>query len=289
MSIKNSYGVGILGAGVISHQYLTFAPLFADFELRGIADLVPERAAGRSRDFGVPALTPEALLADPSIDVVISLTQPQQHFGALMAALEAGKHAYTEKPFALSRAQGELLRRTAEAKGLRVGGAPDTFLGGSHQQARQLVDAGRIGKVTAGTAVVMGAGMENWHPRSVLLLPARRQPGCSTSARTTSPTSSTSSARSSASPPSATRRARSGRSPSGLAAHGRNHPCQRADDGARRAGVRERRGHYAAGELGGLQHATATAPLELYGTEGSLFVPDPNFFGGSNVIAARTA
>jgi predicted dehydrogenase len=157
--MKNTYGVGIMGAGVISGQYLRYAPLFAGFEVRGVADILPDRSASRSAEFGVPDLTREQMLNSDDIDVIVSLTPPAVHYEVMMEAISAGKHAYTEKPFALSLEQGKALKRAADERGLRVGAAPDTFLGGAHQQVRELVDAGAIGRITSGTAMVMSHGM----------------------------------------------------------------------------------------------------------------------------------
>ena len=125
--MKNTYGVGIMGAGVISGQYLRYAPLFAGFEVRGVADILPDRSASRSAEFGVPDLTREQMLNSDDIDVIVSLTPPAVHYEVMMEAISAGKHAYTEKPFALSLEQGKALKRAADERGLRVGAAPDTF------------------------------------------------------------------------------------------------------------------------------------------------------------------
>src|SRR5690606_12557352 len=94
----------------------------------------------------------------------VNLTIPAAHFEVSRAVLEAGKHVYSEKPFVLSVKEGQELRRLAEKKRLRIGSAPDTFLGGAHQLARHLVDNGSIGKVTSGTCHVQSHGMEHWHP-----------------------------------------------------------------------------------------------------------------------------
>lgn len=157
-------GVGIIGCGNISAAYLRLAPLFKGLEIRAVADMNPAAAAARAKEFGVRAETVAGLLASNDIDMVVNLTIPDAHFGVTKSILEAGKHAYSEKPMVLSLAEGEELRALAAAKGLRVGSAPDTFLGGAHQAARAAIDAGKIGTVVAGTAHVMSHGMEHWHP-----------------------------------------------------------------------------------------------------------------------------
>ena len=157
-------GVGIIGCGNISSAYLKLAPLFNSFEMRAVADLNMKAAAARAAAFSVRAETVEDLLAADDIDIIVNLTIPAAHFDVTQRILEAGKHAYSEKPFVLTLAQGEALRALAAQKGLRVGSSPDTFLGGAHQLARAAIDEGQIGDVIGGTCHVMSRGMESWHP-----------------------------------------------------------------------------------------------------------------------------
>ena len=157
-------GIGIIGCGNISTAYLRLAPLFKGLEVRAVADLNPATAKAQATEFNVRAHSVEELLAAGDIDIVVNLTIPDAHFDVTRAILQAGKHAYSEKPVVLTQEQGEALRALATKKGLRVGSAPDTFLGGAHQAARAAIDAGQIGDVVAGTAHVMNHGMEHWHP-----------------------------------------------------------------------------------------------------------------------------
>jgi predicted dehydrogenase len=157
-------GVGIIGCGNISSAYLRLAPLFAAIEVRAVADLDHRLAEARAAEFGVRAEPVAALLQAPDIDMVVNLTVPAAHFEVSAAILAAGKHVYSEKPFVLSVAEGQELAGMAASRGLRVGSAPDTFLGGAHQLARRIVDEGGIGRVVGGTAYVMSHGMEHWHP-----------------------------------------------------------------------------------------------------------------------------
>ncbi len=157
-------GIGLIGCGNISTSYLRLAPLFRGIEMRAVADIEPTAAGARAKEFGVSAKTTEELLGADDIDIIVNLTVPEAHYSVTRRILEAGKHAYSEKPLVLSLEEGEALRGLAAGKGLRVGCAPDTFLGGAHQQARALIDAGDIGRITTGTAHVMGHGMEHWHP-----------------------------------------------------------------------------------------------------------------------------
>ena len=157
-------GVGIIGCGNISKAYCTLAPMFKSLSLRAVADINMDAARARAAEFGLRADTVEDLLKASDIDVIVNLTIPEVHFAVTKRILEAGKHAYSEKPLVLTLAEGEALRELAASKGLAIGSAPDTFLGGAHQQARAAIDAGDVGKIIGGTCHVMGHGMEAWHP-----------------------------------------------------------------------------------------------------------------------------
>jgi predicted dehydrogenase len=157
-------GAGILGCGNISAAYLRLAPLFKGFEMRACADISMEAASARAAEFGIRAETVDGLLAADDIDIIVNLTIPAAHFETSTAILNAGKHVWSEKPFVLSLEEGAALARLAVSRDLRIGSAPDTWLGGAHQQARALIDAGEIGVVTSGTAHFMSSGMEHWHP-----------------------------------------------------------------------------------------------------------------------------
>ena len=147
-------GIGIIGAGNISTSYLRLAPLFKGLEVRAVADLSMEAAAARAAEFNVKAQSVDDLLANKDVDVVINLTIPDAHYAVTKRILEAGKHAYSEKPLVLTLDEGKTLRDLAASKGLAVGCAPDTFLGGAHQQARAILDEGRIGTITTAVACV---------------------------------------------------------------------------------------------------------------------------------------
>ncbi|TQS69924.1 Gfo/Idh/MocA family oxidoreductase [Rhodobacteraceae bacterium] len=157
-------GIGVIGCGVISDIYLRNIARFSQLALVGVADLDMEAARKRAHEHNTIALSPEALLAREDVEIVLNLTIPAAHVAVGLAALEAGKHVYSEKPMAGTVADARRLMDAAQARGLRLGCAPDTFLGGSHQTARALVDAGRIGTPTAGTATLMLPGHEAWHP-----------------------------------------------------------------------------------------------------------------------------
>ena len=162
--MAKTFGVGIMGAGNISAAYLRLAPLFKGLEVRAVADIIPAAAQKRAEEFGVAAQTPDELLKNSELDVIVNLTIPSTHYSVSMDIISAGKHAYSEKPFVLSLEEGTSLKKAADERKLKVGSAPDTFLGGAHQQAREIIDSGQLGKIMSGTTHVMSRGMEHWHP-----------------------------------------------------------------------------------------------------------------------------
>ena len=158
-------GVGIIGCGVISSAYLQRLAMFPFLEVRAVADLLPERAAAKAAEFSIArSCSPDELLADPEVDVVINLTIPAAHAALGLAAIDAGKSVYTEKPLALTRTEGQAVMAAADAKGVRVGCAPDTFLGAGLQTCRRLLDDGAIGEPLGATGFMVGPGPEGWHP-----------------------------------------------------------------------------------------------------------------------------
>ena len=156
--------VGVIGCGNISGIYLTNCRKLPGLELVACADLELARAQAKAAEHGIRAAAVDELLADPDIDLVINLTIPAVHAEVSMSALAAGKHVYTEKPLATRRADGAAALALARENGLRVGSAPDTFLGGGLQTCRKLIDDGAIGEPVAAVAFMTGHGPEGWHP-----------------------------------------------------------------------------------------------------------------------------
>ncbi len=159
--------VGMVGVGSISGIYLkNFAQVFRDVKLVAVCDLIRERAEKARQQYNIPKLydTMEQLFADPEIDIVLNLTRPYQHYEVSKAALLAGKHVYSEKPLGADLAEGEDLVRIAAEKGLFIGGAPDTFMGAGIQTCRKLIDQGTIGEIIGVRAVMACQGHETWHP-----------------------------------------------------------------------------------------------------------------------------
>jgi len=274
-------GIGIIGCGNISTSYLRLAPLFKGLEVRAVADLNMEAATARAAEFNTRAQGVDDLLANPDLDIIINLTIPEAHFPITKRILQAGKHAYSEKPLVLTLEQGVELRDLAKAKGLSVGCAPDTFLGGAHQQARAIVDSGEIGTITTGNAAIQGHGPESWHPSPDffyqpgagpimdmgpyyfanlinLLGPVRRVGALTSSAEAKRPIGSG---------------PRAGElidvnTPSNIQALLEFHSGATISFSASWDVWHHKRNHF-----------------ELYGTKGTLYVPDPNFFGGTVEVA----
>ncbi len=157
--------IGIIGCGAISRIYAENLPKFAGIQVAACADLDEERSSKLAVDYGIPqVLSVEDLLDDAEIGIVVNLTIPAAHSEVTLAALRHGKSVYNEKPLALRRREAREMMGLAREKGLRVGCAPDTFLGGGLQTCRKLIDEGVIGRPIGGAAFMMSGGMEGWHP-----------------------------------------------------------------------------------------------------------------------------
>ncbi|MEQ9454722.1 MAG: Gfo/Idh/MocA family oxidoreductase [Phycisphaeraceae bacterium] len=164
MLVERPLRVGVIGCGNISGAYLRHARTFSSMEIVACADMNESLAQAKATEFSLEARGVDDLLASEDVDIVLNITPPQAHASVNLQILEAGKHAYCEKPFALDRESAEQVLSLAKSKGLRVGCAPDTFLGGGHQTCRHLVDQGAIGTPVHGTAMMLTAGPESWHP-----------------------------------------------------------------------------------------------------------------------------
>jgi predicted dehydrogenase len=156
--------VGIIGAGYISAAYLTAAKNFPELAIVSCADAQQTNAEKRGEEFGLKVQSLGELFRDEAVDLILNLTTPQSHVQVSSQGLEAGKHVYSEKPLALNREEAEALLKIARRHNVRLGCAPDTFLGGGQQTARKLIDDGAIGKPLGGTAFILTPGPESWHP-----------------------------------------------------------------------------------------------------------------------------
>lgn len=276
-----SLGIGLIGCGNISSAYLTAAKLFPILDIRAVADINMEAARVRGAEFGIPAKSVSHLLADPAIDIVVNLTVPKAHVEVGLQAIAAGKHVHSEKPLAISVAEGRKLMDAAKAKGVRVGCAPDTFLGGAHQTCRLLIDEGAIGKPVAGTAFFMCPGHERWHPAPAFYYLAGGGPVLDMApyyvtdlVNLLGPVKRVSAL---------TSRMRGERLITSEPMKGTKIPVEVAT--------------HAAGTLEFADGAIVTmvmsfdvprhrhAPIEIYGTDGAMIVPDPNWFDGRIELA----
>jgi predicted dehydrogenase len=279
--MSRAMGVGIIGAGNVSAAYLRLAPLFRGFEIRAVADINPLAAQARAREFGIVAQSVRDLLGNDDVEIVVNLTVPAAHYTVSKQILEAGKHVYSEKPLTLSVREARELQALAKRKKLGVAAAPDTFLGGAHQQARKAIDDGLIGKVAAGTAHIMGRGMEHWHPNPDFFFKPGGGPVLdmgpyyiATLVHLIGPVRRVAAL-------SATPRKRR------MIASG-----PRKGEMIR---VTTPTTHHALLEFANGAMVTLSASwdvfahrhpnMELYGTEGAIFLPDPNFFGGDVSVA----
>lgn len=274
--------IGVIGCGVISQIYLKNCTSMFDHivEVKAVADLVPELAQKRADEFNIPHVyTVDELLADPEIEIVLNLTAPAAHAPLNVKALNAGKHVYTEKPFALSREEADEVLQLAEAKGLLVGCAPDTFMGAGIQTCRKLIDDGWIGTPYAASAVIiMGNASGGMHPNFQNFLKLGGDPIMDMGpyyltalvnllgpvSRVTGSAQQVNKELTIANP----------KSP----AFGKTVPVEAPTNVS---AVLD----FAGGAVATLQackEAFGYSPrLEVYGTDGILYVPDPNFFGGT--------
>ncbi|MTD14822.1 gfo/Idh/MocA family oxidoreductase [Nakamurella sp. YIM 132087] len=170
-------GVAVIGAGVISKAYLENLTRFPDLQVHVVADLFEPVAAERAAEFGVPTSGGvETALQHPDVEIVVNLTIPAAHVEIASAAVRAGKHVWSEKPFSLDRPSGLGLLDEAAAAGLRLGCAPDTILGAGIQTARRVIERGDIGVPLAGLTMFQTPGPESWHPNPAFLFQAGAGP-----------------------------------------------------------------------------------------------------------------
>ena len=156
--------VGIIGCGNISQIYFTNSKKLSAIDLVACSDLDMEKAQGKAEEHEVEAITLEEMYSHSEIQLIINLTIPAAHYEVGKHCLENGKHVYSEKPFTMTVFEAKELNDLAKSKGLRIGSAPDTFLGGSHQACRRIIEDGYLGTITNGFAFMTCGGHESWHP-----------------------------------------------------------------------------------------------------------------------------
>ena len=165
---KNVCGLGVIGTGTYCDHYLrNLGPVYKNVRPVGCADLNAEAAKAAAERWNIPKVyTSDEMFADPEVDIVLILTNPASHYSLTMAALKAGKHVYCEKPLCTSLEQANEIVEFAADKGLFVGAAPDTFLSPEFQTVRKVIDEGALGKVVHVTANYVGPGADLWHPNA---------------------------------------------------------------------------------------------------------------------------
>lgn len=281
--MTNPLRIGLIGCGNISTSYLARAKNFGAVSFRAVADINPATAQARGEEFGVEAMSVDALLAHPEVDLVLNLTIPAAHFEISSRALEAGKHVYSEKPYVLTVEEGQALAKLAAEKGLRIGSAPDTVLGSSHQLARKLIDDGAVGRITSGTCAVMSPGMESWHPNPDFFFLKGGGPildlgpyYIANLVQLIGPVARVSALTST---PSKTRTIGNG------ARMGETVPVETPT--TIHALLEFRSGAVVTLMASWDVWQSDIAPMALYGTEGTIHIPDPNFFDGEVRITKR--
>jgi predicted dehydrogenase len=276
MEKQQALNLGIIGCGNISQAYFNGAKAFEALQIVACADLDPAKAQIKAQENNCLAQTVEELLRNPDIDLVINLTVPSSHAKVSMDILNAGKHVHSEKPLAVNLADGKKILDLANKKDLLVGCAPDTFLGAGLQTCRKLIDDGWIGKVVGGTAFLMSRGPESWHPNPgffyqlgagplfdmgpyyITALVHLLGPVKKVIAQTT--------------------RAFESRIATSKELFGQVLPVEVP---THNVGILEfHNGAIITMTISFDVYAHGHKPIELYGTEGSLEVPDPNTFGG---------
>ena len=156
--------IGIVGCGNISETYFNSQKIFKNLNIVACSDIIKEISDNKANEYNIRSLNVDDLIKSDEIDIILNLTIPSAHKEIIIKSLENGKHCFTEKPLSINFHDGLEIKKIAEKNRLFVGSAPDTFLGASGQKARKLIENGSIGKVVLGTFNIMSHGMEDWHP-----------------------------------------------------------------------------------------------------------------------------
>lgn len=274
--MADSMKAGIIGCGNIAPAYMLGCSKFDVVDVVACADIDVERAKAFGDEHGIKSMSVDKLLADDEIDIVINLTIPKVHAEVSLKIIAAGKHVYTEKPLAITREDGKKVIDGARKAGVLVGCAPDTFLGGGLQTCRKLIDEGAIGRPVAATAFMMSRGPESWHPNPFFFYQVGGGPVLDMApyyltalVHVLGPISRVSSS---------TSISFAEREAGHESVKGQMIPVEVSTHAA---GTLE----FASGVIGTMIMSfdvwTHSLPrIEIYGSEGTLSVPDPNIFGG---------
>ena len=275
--------VGIIGCGNISETYFECQNLFNNFNVVACADINIEAAKNSAEKYNVKAFSVEDILADEDIDVIINLTIPSAHKEIIMKSLNAGKHCFSEKPLAMNFNEGLEISELASSKNLYVGCAPDTFLGAAGQKARSLIEDKKIGDVVLGTFNLMSHGMEHWHPNPDFFFKPGAGPVFDVGVyyitqlvNLIGPVKSISSLSGTATPERT------------ITSEPRNGEKIKVETPTTLMGTLEFHNNakiqfFCSWDVWKHKHST----IELYGLEGSMIVPDPNFFSGDILISHK--
>jgi predicted dehydrogenase len=278
-------GIGVIGAGTISVEYLENLTGFPDTRVVAIGDLVPEVARARAAQFGIHvAGGSDVVLDHTDVEIVVNLTVPAAHGEVALQAIAAGKHVWNEKPLAADPAEARAILEAAEAAGLRVGCAPDTFLGEGLQAARKAIDAGVIGEPLTALALMQSPGPDAWHPNPAFLFQEGAGPlfdigpyYLTALVQLLGPIERTAALTSTAR---ATRVIGSG------PRAGQTFPVTTASHVGAVIGMAAGRSAQA---ILSFDSPLPRTLLEVTGTDGTLIVPDPNTFGGDVCVRRRGA
>jgi predicted dehydrogenase len=275
--------VGIIGCGNISETYFECQNLFNNFNVVACADINIEAAKNSAEKYNVKAFSVDDILANDDIDVIINLTIPSAHKEIIMKSLNAGKHCFSEKPLAMNFNEGLKISELASSKNLYVGCAPDTFLGAAGQKARSLIEDKKIGDVVLGTFNLMSHGMEHWHPNPDFFFKPGAGPVFDVGVyyitqlvNLIGPIKSISSLSGTATPERI------------ITSEPRNGEKIKVETPTTLIGTLEFYNNakiqfFCSWDVWKHKHST----IELYGLEGSMIVPDPNFFSGDILISHK--
>ena len=275
--------VGIIGCGNISETYFECQNLFNNFNVVACADINIEAAKKSAEKYNVNAFSVDDILSNEDVDLIINLTIPAAHKEIIIKSLNAGKHCFSEKPLAMSFSEGLEISELAISKNLYVGCAPDTFLGAAGQKARSLIEDNKIGNVVLGTFNLMSHGMEHWHPNPDFFFKPGAGPVFDVGVyyitqlvNLIGPIKSISSLSGTATPERI------------ITSEPRNGEKIKVETPTTLMGTLEFHNNakiqfFCSWDVWKHKHST----IELYGLEGSMIVPDPNFFSGDILISHK--
>ena len=158
------FKVGLIGCGHIAETYFRAHKYFNNFKIIKCADIKDEAAKKCASLYGIKSLSVNELLNDDQIEIVLNLTIPKAHYEIAKKALLHNKHVYSEKPMAINLKHGKELLKLAKKKKLYIGNAPDTFLGGGNQKSKEILESNSIGKINLGNAIFAFPGIQSYHP-----------------------------------------------------------------------------------------------------------------------------